>query len=87
MPQLTLTFVGFVAVAALLFWFAPRRHRPLVLTIESVLFLGWLALEVFRSGQVCRVAGPSETALLVPRTPVASAGMRTVSVSAQSSSE
>lgn len=44
MPQLTLTFVAFAAIAALVFWLAPRRHRALVLTLESALFLAWLDL-------------------------------------------
>lgn len=44
MPQLTLTFVVFAAVATLAFWLAPRRHRPPVLTLEGALLLAWLDL-------------------------------------------
>ncbi len=42
MPQLTLPFVAFSAVALALFWLTPARHRRLALVALSALFLGWL---------------------------------------------
>lgn len=42
MPQLTLPFVAFSAIALALFWLTPARHRRLALVAMSALFLGWL---------------------------------------------